>query len=287
MMFRRPAPFPAWKEELMHEMAAFGDRARGAMAAVAVGNPLGVRQEGRGRGRVARRRRYRANRRHRRGRSGRIAGDRGPRLGRGRGSGRRARGYGYRPDAPESVRGTVEEAEGTPLHSLVTDVRNRKGYTLLTPKARLAEYRCAAGRQGSAADGRRGRRRHRRRSRRRGRGSRIRPEGNTLGTARPRSRNRRWADADGGTTQTACSGPSAGNEDFGEEGAQPGPAAPAYQFSMSGRSSTLNDHAERSWWAMWNASSAIADGLQKNSSGLSAATTGRVRGVSMAASTRM
>ena len=65
------------------------------------------------------------------------------------------------------------------------------------------------------------------------------------------------------------------------------PAAPAYQFSMSGRSSTLNDHAERSWWAMWNASSAIAEGLQKNSSGLSAATTGRVRGVSMAASTRM
>ena len=145
MMFRRSAPFPAWKEALMHEMAAFGDRARGAMAAVAVGNPLGVRQKGRGRGQVARRRRYRANRRHRRCRGGRIAGDRGPRLGRGRGSGHRARGYGYRPDAPESVRGTVEEAEGTPLHSLVTDVRNRKGYTLLTPKARLAEYWCAAG----------------------------------------------------------------------------------------------------------------------------------------------
>ena len=46
--------------------------------------------------------------------------------------------YGYEPDAPRRVRGAVEKAESTPLRSLVTDVRNKKGCTLLAPEARGA-----------------------------------------------------------------------------------------------------------------------------------------------------
>ena len=52
--------------------------------------------------------------------------------------------YGYKPDAPRSVRDTVEKAEETPLRALVTDVRNKQGYTLLTLTACLAVYWDAA-----------------------------------------------------------------------------------------------------------------------------------------------
>jgi hypothetical protein len=58
-----------------------------------------------------------------------------------------------------------------------------------------------------------------------------------------------------------------------------------YQRSPNGRSSTSNDQAERSWWATWKTSSAIASGLLKKSSGLSGLNGTRVQGVSIAAST--
>ena len=61
-------------------------------------------------------------------------------------------------------------------------------------------------------------------------------------------------------------------------------AAQAYQVSPKGRSSTVKDQVERSWWATRYISSAMATGLAKNSSGASGARMGRVRGVSMAAS---
>ncbi len=60
--------------------------------------------------------------------------------------------------------------------------------------------------------------------------------------------------------------------------------ASAYQVSPKGRSSTVKDQVERSWWATRYISSAMATGLAKKSSGASGARMGRVRGVSMAAS---